>query len=298
MKWNYSLGWVLAFSVAALQTVSAATNYWQDVNTSVQARFIGDAASVNVMVKKGRRLTANLNEMKLGFAVGDNVAISLPLPDGSMTTYQFSRSSVMPDELAVKYPEIHTFKAFDINNPANRGSFDITPQGFHGMFKHNGKWVFIDPENRNDDGNYVAYYGTDAQPMENRPSDQVIDLGLVNEGFEARSPYSSRPIAGNTLRTYRLAMAAAAEYTAFHGSKALAIAAINTLVGRINAVYERDLAIKFGKYRSCTSEGSLERNNGREPSSTIVDLPDEDGPTSYCSQAKDKSSPSASQPAP
>ena len=185
MKWNSSLVWVVAFGFSTLETVGAATNFWQDANTSFQARSVADLSSFNVMVKQGRRLTASLSEMRLGFASGDNVVISLPLPDGSMTNYQFSRSSVMPDELAMKYPEIQTFKAFDINNPANRGSFDITPQGFHGMFQHNGKWIFIDPENRNDIGNYVAYYGSDAQPMESRPTDEVIDLGSINESFQA-----------------------------------------------------------------------------------------------------------------
>jgi hypothetical protein len=145
----------------------------------------------------------------------------------------------------MKYPEIQTFKAFDINNPDNRGSFDITPQGFHGMFKHGGKWVFIDPENRNDNGNYVAYYGSDAQPLESRQMDVVLGQESLNANLTADSLYSSRPLIGTHLRTYRLAMAAAAEYTIYHGGKTLALAAINTLVNRINEVYERDLSIKF-----------------------------------------------------
>ena len=245
MKWNSSLVWVVAFGFSALQTVGAATNFWQDANTSFQARSMGDVSSLNVMVKQGRRLTASLSEMRLGFSSGGNVVISLPLPDGSMTNYQFSRSSVMPDELAMKYPEIQTFKAFDINNPANRGSFDITPQGFHGMFQHNGKWVFIDPENRNDIGNYVAYYGSDAQPLESHQLDTVIGDTSLRTDLTSASPYSNRPLIGTQLRTYRLAMAAAAEYTTFHGGKTLALAAINTLLSRINEVYERDLSIKF-----------------------------------------------------
>jgi len=162
-----------------------------------------------------------------------------------MTSYQFSRSSVMPDELARKYPQIQTFKAFDINNPSNRGRFDVTPQGFHGMFHHDGKWVFIDPEMRNDDGNYIAYYGSDAQPLEARSEDTVIYTGLLTTDVTSNSPFSSRPLVGTTLRTYRLAMSAAAEYTAFHGGKTRALAAIATLINRVNEVFERDLSIRF-----------------------------------------------------
>jgi len=244
MKWNHILGLTIVLSCTALQPLNAATNFWQDVTESYQARAASDVSSVNVMVKKGRRLTANLDQIKVEFLSGA-VVVGLPLPDGSMVNYQFSRSSVMPDELARKYPQIQTFKAVDVDNPANRGSFDITPQGFHGMFHHDGKWVFIDPELRDDTGNYVAYYGTDAEPLVARQQDTVIRPGLLTTDVTANSPFSSRPLIGTTLRTYRLAMSAAAEYTAFHGGKTRALAAIVTLITRVNEVFERDLSIKF-----------------------------------------------------
>ena len=243
MKWSYFLSLAIAVSFTVIQPLHAATNFWQDKTENVQARTAAVATSVNVLVKKGRRMTASLEQMSTAFLSNGNRIISLPLPDGSMVSYQFSRSSVMPGALAAKYPQIQTFKAFDVNNPSNRGSFDVTPQGFHGMFQHNGKWVFIDPEVRNDNGNYVAYYGSDAQPLEDRPEDKVIKSGFLSVTED--SLYSNRPLAGTTLRTYRLAMSAAAEYTAFHGGKTEALAAITTLVNRINEVYERDVSIRF-----------------------------------------------------
>ena len=245
MKWNRILSLAIILSTLAAQPLHAAANFWQDVNENFKARIAGDTSSVNVLVKKGRRLTASLDQMKVEFLSGAAVVISLPLPDGSMTSYQFSRSSVMPDELARKYPQIQTFKAVDVNNPANRGRFDITPQGFHGMFQHNGKWVFIDPEVRNDNGNYIAYYGSDAQPLESRPQDTVINSGVLQTNVTSDSPFSRRPLVGSKLRTYRLAMSAAAEYTAFHGGKTRALAAIATLINRVNEVYERDASIRF-----------------------------------------------------
>jgi len=51
---------------------------------------------------------------------------------------------------------------------------------------------------------------------------------------------------GTTVRTYRLAVAATGEYTAFHGgTRESALAAIVTAVNRINQVFERDLAVKM-----------------------------------------------------
>ena len=245
MKWNHFLGLGIALSFAVFQPAIAATNFWQEADASYQERSAGDDLSVNVLVNKGRRLTADPSQMELELLSGDNVDISLPLPDGSMVIYQLSKSSVMPEELALKYPQIQTFKGFDTNNPANSGSFDITPQGFHGMFHHDGKWVFIDPEVRNDNGNYIAYFGSDAKELDSRPLDEVIHTSSITSQVTSNTPYSNRPLVGTSLRTYRLAMAASGEYTAFHGGKVNALAAINTLVNRINEVYERDLSIKF-----------------------------------------------------
>ena len=245
MKWNHLLSLTIALSCTAMQPAYAATNVWQDANESYQARAASDVSSVNVMVRQGRRLTANLGQLKTEFLSNDGFVISLPLPDGSMANYQFSRTLVMPDELAVKYPEIQTFAAVDTDNPANKGRFDITPHGFHGMFKHNGKWVFIDPEVRNDDGNYVAYYGSDAQALETRTMDTVLGPSFLTSERAPESSLSKRPLTGGTLRTYRLALSAAAEYTSFHGGKTAALGAIVTLVNRINEVFERDMSIRF-----------------------------------------------------
>ncbi len=51
---------------------------------------------------------------------------------------------------------------------------------------------------------------------------------------------------GNTLRVYRIAVAATGEFTQYHGgTKAGALAAIKAIVAKINAVYEPELAIRF-----------------------------------------------------
>ena len=245
MKWNNSLILMIVLSCLAQQPLSAATNFWIDDTERYQARTVGKVADVNVMAKNGRRLKTNPDEIKAELLGGGDVDIRLPLPDGTMATYRFSRSSVMHQVLAAKYPQIQTFKAVDVNDPSNHGSFDITPQGFHGMYQHDGKWVFIDPEVRNDNGQYLAYYGEDAQPLAVRAKEKVIESNLLSTKVTATSLFSSRPLVGNSLRTYRLAMSAAAEYTAFHGGKENAVAAIATLITRVNEVYERDLSIRF-----------------------------------------------------
>lgn len=51
---------------------------------------------------------------------------------------------------------------------------------------------------------------------------------------------------GDQLRVYRLAVAATAEFTEFHGgTKDEALAEIKAIVAKVNAIYERELAIRF-----------------------------------------------------
>ena len=50
---------------------------------------------------------------------------------------------------------------------------------------------------------------------------------------------------GDQLRNYRLAVAATAEYTGFHGGQAGALTAIQNLVAEINEIFEEELSIHF-----------------------------------------------------
>src|SRR5205807_2993694 len=61
-----------------------------------------------------------------------------------------------------------------------------------------------------------------------------------------RNSYANPGVAsGATLRTYRLALAATAEFTQTYGSGTVAgaLTAMTTTINAVNAIYERDLAI-------------------------------------------------------
>jgi len=51
-------------------------------------------------------------------------------------------------------------------------------------------------------------------------------------------------LSGQTLRTYRLALAATGEYSQFFGGTvALALSGMTTTINRVNGVYEREVAV-------------------------------------------------------
>jgi hypothetical protein len=241
-----ALGGVLtAPAFAASSADLQIKNPWLDATTSLAARAdFSSTENKNVLTLSGRPLTADLTSLVTQLDVLSDFSFPLPLPDGTFANYQFSRSSVMATGLAEKYPLIQTFTATDLSNPQNSGRFDITPKGFHGMFKHDGRWVFIDPELRTRTDQYISYYRDNALPLVRRSADQVFNSNASN--LLGRPESAIRAIVGGVKRTYRLALSTSAEYVAFHGgTKEDGIAAVVTMLNRVNEVFERDLSITF-----------------------------------------------------
>ncbi|NQZ12608.1 MAG: hypothetical protein HRT35_36110, partial [Algicola sp.] len=221
----------------------SANEIWSDI---IQKVKLSEVDKVNVSVSHYRLLNAEFWALKqiLLDRTNDSYKIELPMPDGSMATFQLDYAPVYEIELELKYPSIRTFKGHQIDSPGNRGRFDITPHGFHGMFTYNNQRAFIDPMQRGNTATYLSYYKQHARPMSKMVTDEVL---RHSDGFDPESfPAKPQRRAGETLKTYRLAMAASGEYTAFHGgTKELGQAAIVTTMNRVNEVYNTDLSVQL-----------------------------------------------------
>ncbi|MCX6050439.1 MAG: M12 family metallo-peptidase, partial [Chloroflexi bacterium] len=177
------------------------------------------------------------------------VLLSLPLPDGTFDRFQIVESPIMAPELAAKFPQIKTFAGQGIDDPTATVRFDWTPSGFHAMILSATDTVFIDPYSRNDTTNYISYFKHDLPPptdktfSEATPSGDDVRRAEEIASLVARNGQKS---SGAELRTYRLAVAADGEYTTFQGGTILdAHAAIATTINRVNAIYEREVAVRM-----------------------------------------------------
>ena len=179
---------------------------------------------------------------------GGEAVLTLPMPDGSWGRFRIVESPIMAPELAAKFPEIKTYRGQGIDDPAATVRFDDTPAGFHAMVLSPRGNVYIDPYSRQDTGHYISYRTRDAVHR-----GEGFTCGVTSEGpvFAHRSAHFeaspvNKALSGTTLRTYRLAVAATGEYTAFHGGTvAQGQAAIVTAMNRVNGIYEREVAIRM-----------------------------------------------------
>lgn len=185
----------------------------------------------------------NLKAVPNRFSPNKNgVVIKMPNELGVLEQFAVFQNSIMSEELASNYPEIKSYIGFGIDNPTSIVYFSISPLGFQSMQLNAGKSaVFIEPLTE-DLSTYSVYKKADKAKHFSPFECAVIDK--VNKEIDATA---LRPNADDsTLRTFRLAVSTTGEYTAyFGGTKALALAAINATMTRVNGVFEKDFAVRM-----------------------------------------------------
>lgn len=185
-------------------------------------------------------------------AVGINSAtfLDLPMPDGSFRRFRIVESPIMEVGLAEQFSEIETYAGVDIDAPSVYLRFDLTPQGFHAMISSPSfSTVFIDPYSfgGGDTRNYIIYHKRNFRPIAGKEMICDVQGNAVDvDGLLPNEARNNWRFGDCRRRTYRLAVAATGEYTAFHGGTvALAQAAQVTTINRVVGILEREMAIRL-----------------------------------------------------
>ena len=171
-----------------------------------------------------------------------NTIVAFPNANGQMEYFRVQESSNMELELAARYPDIKSYIGQGIENPTATIYFSVSPLGLQSMLlSADRSAVFIEPYTT-DLRTYSVYRKSDKAASLTPFECKVIDA--VNDD---QSGDFARPNADDAfLRTFRLAMSVTGEYTAyFGGTKALALAAINNSMTRVNGVFENDFAARM-----------------------------------------------------
>ncbi|MBO0357613.1 T9SS type A sorting domain-containing protein [Hymenobacter sp. BT186] len=216
----------------------------------VAARQAASQSPMLAALRQARPLTLDPTAVRAALAAAplENQAgaapllFSLPLPNGTTEQFRVVESPVMEPGLAAQFPSIKTYSGVGVSDPTASVRLDVTPRGFHAQVLSGKGAVYIDPVSTTDQQHYLSFYHRDMQ-MQPFTCD-------VNESSTAQrnagSTTSAQRVAGTTLRTFRLAVAATGEYTAFHGGTVAAgQAAIVTAVNRVVGVYEKELAVRL-----------------------------------------------------
>jgi Metallo-peptidase family M12B Reprolysin-like len=249
----------LTFTAAASASVSS-DSLWQDVSETTAAASATGARpliprtyrvlSLNVQAFQDLARTAPL---ELTHGVEDvSPIMTLPMPDGSFGRFRIQESMIVDAQLAAKLPDVKTYRGQGIDDPSASARLDFTPHGFHGFIRSARGAVYIDPFANGNVDYYISYWRRDyarregVAPFRCGVGDATAPLKKTKQAISSENRPEVLAASGATLRTYRLALAATGEYTAFYGGTVpLAQAGMVTTMNRVNGIFEQDVAVRM-----------------------------------------------------
>lgn len=258
---NYFMLRLFTFFLFFLISVNAFTqNFWKQVNdkqiTSLRnsdrgvipekyATFAVDFEKMQVYLKNAPE-NFNHNEAFL---------FEIPMPDGTTMSFDVINSPVMEKGLAVKYPEISTYKGRSIEDESINIRFSISPRGFFASVYWPGNNIYIDAYDENNTDYCISYFTKDYLPdlsgvnltcgVDNKFIQSTNHLNNRSENdkinTQSRSLSECEPV---YQYNYTIAIACTGEWGKKHGNTiASALADIVTSVTRLNQIYENEFAI-------------------------------------------------------
>ena len=175
--------------------------------------------------------------------------IPLPMPDGSFARFHFVESQIMAPELAAQFPEIKTYRGWSVDDPSVTMRFARTSLGFYAITLSSEGAAYVAPLFRDDTRAHASYFMRDAggEAFACEVGSRLRAPGRQERRALRQSERQSATAAnGATLRTFRLAVGATAEYTGFFGGTvAGAMTGIVTTVNNVAAIYRAELAVNF-----------------------------------------------------
>jgi Metallo-peptidase family M12B Reprolysin-like/Secretion system C-terminal sorting domain len=228
--------------------------FWQLQNPSVLQNYMGER---RLIASKFKLYTLNLNNFDdllhtaalrddyLGIEQG--IEISIPDPNGRMHRFALVYDPVMHITDQVRFPEIRTYTGWGLDDKTAFMKCDITPRGFHAqvLTAKSDTW-YIDPYFWDSKSLHQVYFKHDYPRPEGKDFkcgfDEISSLNSIDEpniGVADRAGDCQK-------RTYRLALTANFEYSAFWGGTLSAVTAgMNTTLNRVNGVYEKEFAVRL-----------------------------------------------------
>src|SRR5579859_1294957 len=241
----------LALALCAAAADGAAGGVWQD--RSAQAPL--DTQTLNAPLSAYRPLTLDLPALRTALAAAPAegsaatpARIELALPDGRVRAFDVWRTAPMAPALAARYPQIRSYRALAADGAPGTARLDDSPHGFSAFLRTPDGVVLLQPVVRGEGAGYVSFR-RDALGRATPFQCQLNATHVAASAASIAQPsllQSTQTSIGPAVRTYRLALAATAEYTAvFGGTVADGMAALTQAVNRVNGIYGEELGVQF-----------------------------------------------------
>ena len=198
--------------------------------------------------------------------------IKFPDAEGNLLKYIVKETSILHPDLAIKYPSIKSYSGQGVEDKSSTIHFTLNTLGLYAMVLSPEKGtIYIDPytENRK---KYMVYLKKDTS------TDRVFECLTKNKSVKKTSKNFYKNANDLKLRTFKLALATTEEYSNFHvdaagvGAGSTRIDSVNAVMSaltvtmtRVNAVFERDVALTMQLVANNDQLIFLETDAGNDP---------------------------------
>ncbi len=172
------------------------------------------------------------------------IEITVPNAKGVLEKFSIRENSNFEADLQAKYPDIRAYSGTGITDAAAVLNFSMSPSGIQTMITRGGNQMeFIEKSSENEDL-YVVFDSKDRLKERLPFSCTTADASSLTKKTNNQS--AKLVSSDKKFRTLRLALSCTGEYAAYHGGTvALALAAMNATMTRVNGIFNRDLAVKL-----------------------------------------------------
>ncbi|MGS2762477.1 reprolysin-like metallopeptidase [Sinomicrobium sp. M5D2P9] len=177
--------------------------------------------------------------------------VSFPVKNGAMEDFEVTEIRVLSEKLSQKYPGIKSYSGRSVVNPHTKIRFSTDDFGFHGVIYDKADTYYINPDEQSKDTYFLASrqsFSSYDRDFECMAREEAKTMGLKN-------PAAQRGPDDGQMRIFRLALACTGEFAQYHidaagvnngtstQKKAAVLSAMNTIMTRVNGIYERDMSL-------------------------------------------------------
>lgn len=215
-------------------------------NVKAQNGSISRDVSLNLT-----NITTQLTKAPMEFSTSarfNPLPLSLPMPNGEERRFNVVESPIMDAAFAALYPTFKTYTVVAEDNPRVTGRISVTPYGLNAFIFLESGTMGIRPRDLLNPVQHQVYIGDGDTPssLGKCQFDESLDPNQGKTTAPPSSPNLASITNGATRRTYRFAIVTTSEFTANNGgSISSAAAVVLNSVNAIQAIYDRELSVRF-----------------------------------------------------
>ncbi|WP_017446201.1 reprolysin-like metallopeptidase [Gayadomonas joobiniege] len=211
-----------------LFTFSANSLAWQTLS---QSRFASPEEPLQIKFTQSE--IKQIDELK-SLAANEFIQIQLPTSDIQPLTFILSRSEILQNNLAKRYPNLHTFSGHQVNQPDNLIVLTLADSGLIADYQDQHlSWR-------------LTQQSSDVFDLQMQTSKPLMTDKIFNEIPQIELAARGSLQKPEQLIQYRLAVATTSGYNQlFDNNKPRILAQVVNTISRVNQVFERDLGISL-----------------------------------------------------